>query len=53
MVYYSLATIYDGELKNKQKAVKYYKKYLAAKPPVNQETYIAFTKSRLTQLNQN
>ena len=51
LVYYSLATIYDAELKDKKNAVKYYKKYLAAKPPINQQTYIAFTKSRLTQLN--
>ena len=52
LVYYSLATIYDAELKDKKNAVKYYKKYLAAKPPINQQTYIAFTKSRLTQLHQ-
>jgi tetratricopeptide (TPR) repeat protein len=49
-IYYLLANLYDTQLKDKKNAVKYYKKYLASKPPAKQQTYIAFTKSRLEQL---
>ena len=48
---YSLATIYDTELKNKKSALKYYKKYLAAKPPKEQKNYIIFSESRVAVLN--
>lgn len=50
LTYYALAALYDGELKDKANAVKYYKKYLAAKPPADQQEYVAFTKSRLKNL---
>lgn len=44
---YSLANLYDTELKNKNSAIKYYKKFLAAKPTKNQQSYIAYAKSRI------
>jgi len=51
MTYYAIANLYDTELKDKKSAIKYYKKYLAAKPPVKQQSYIAYTKSRIAVLN--
>lgn len=49
LLYYSLASLYD-EMKDKSNAIKYYKKYLDAKPDAKQLTYINFTKGRLAQL---
>lgn len=50
MVYYALASLYDT-LKDKKSAVKYYKKYLAQKPPVEkQKNYIDYSKSRVLAL---
>ncbi len=49
LMYYSLAGLYD-EMKDKTNAVKYYKKYLAAKPAADQVAYVNYTRSRLTQL---
>ncbi|QHS56743.1 hypothetical protein GWR56_14760 [Mucilaginibacter sp. 14171R-50] len=52
MVYYSLANVYDTNLKDKRSAVKYYKKYLASKPPVDkQKSFIAYSKSRVAVLS--
>jgi len=51
LIYYSLANLYDSNLKDKKTAVKYYKKYLALKPPVNkQKNYIDYSKSRVAAL---
>ncbi|MBD1384535.1 hypothetical protein IDJ75_04530 [Mucilaginibacter rigui] len=51
MIYYLLANLYDSNLKDKNSAVKYYKKYLALKPPVNkQKNYIDYSKSRIAAL---
>jgi tetratricopeptide (TPR) repeat protein len=51
MIYYLLANLYDSNLKDKNSAVKYYKKYLALKPPVNkQKKYIDYSKSRVLAL---
>lgn len=47
MTWYSLANLYDTELKNKNSAIKYYKKFLAAKPAKNQQSYIVYAKSRV------
>lgn len=48
MLYYTLANLYETNLKDKKNAVKYYKKYLAAKPPVDkQKDFIAYAKSRV------
>ncbi|WP_428330993.1 tetratricopeptide repeat protein [Mucilaginibacter sp.] len=49
-LYYLLANLYDTELKDKANAIKYYKKYLAAKPIAKHQTYIAYSKSRIEQL---
>ncbi|MEN0054202.1 MAG: tetratricopeptide repeat protein [Mucilaginibacter sp.] len=50
IIYYLLASLYDSELKNKQLALKYYKKYMQSKPPVKEQKYIAYSKSRLSEL---
>lgn len=50
MLLYSLATLYDTDLKDKAKAVKYYKKYLSTNPPALQRVYVDYTKSRITAL---
>ncbi|WP_377115774.1 tetratricopeptide repeat protein [Mucilaginibacter litoreus] len=51
MMYYALANVYDTYLKDKKNAVKYYKKYLSGKPPVEkQQAYIDYSKSRIVIL---
>ena len=50
VIYYLLANLYDTKLKDKRNALSHYKKYLASKPPVKQQNYIEFSKSRITQL---
>ncbi|WP_295769476.1 tetratricopeptide repeat protein [uncultured Mucilaginibacter sp.] len=50
LLLYSLATLYDADLKNKAKAIKYYKKYLATNPPAMQQVYIDYTKNRIGTL---
>jgi len=50
ITYYSMANLYDTELKNRRSALLYYKKYLAAKPPQTQQNYIAYAKSRVKLL---
>jgi len=47
MIYYSLASLYETNLKDNKSALKYYKKYLASKPPREQQAYIAYAKSRV------
>ncbi len=51
ITWYSLANLYDTELKNKSSAIKYYKKFLEAKPAKNQQSYIAYAKSRIDILS--
>jgi tetratricopeptide (TPR) repeat protein len=52
LIYYSMASLYDTGLKDKRKAVKYYKKYLSLKPPVaKQQSYINYSKSRIAMLS--
>lgn len=51
LIYYKLACLYDRDLNDKRLAVKYYKKYLEAKPPVKQQVYINFTQSRIADLS--
>jgi hypothetical protein len=53
MIYYSLASLYDSDLKDKAKAVKYYKKYLGTNPPSKQKLFIDYCKSRITALAAN
>jgi len=48
LTYYSLANVYDVELKDSKTAIKYFKKYLAAKPnPVEEQKYIDYAKFKL------
>jgi tetratricopeptide (TPR) repeat protein len=51
LTWYSLASLYDEKLNNKKSAVKYYKKFLAAKPTKNQQNYVAYAKSRVDILS--
>ncbi|SKB89089.1 tetratricopeptide repeat protein [Daejeonella lutea] len=50
MTIYSMATIYDQKLNDKATALKYYKRYLEAKPPKDHESYIEYSKYRIAQL---
>lgn len=51
IIYYMLASLYDRDLNDKKSAVKYYKKYLQAKPSAKQQVYIAYTQSRINELS--
>lgn len=51
LIYYSLANLYDSDLKNKAMAVKYFKKYLSSNPPAKEQNLVVYTKGRLAQLN--
>ncbi|MCD8739214.1 tetratricopeptide repeat protein [Mucilaginibacter roseus] len=48
---YALAVIYDDKLKNKKQAIRYYKKYLASKPPKSHGQYMAYSSSRIEALS--
>ncbi|MBS1529045.1 MAG: tetratricopeptide repeat protein [Bacteroidetes bacterium] len=50
MTYYLMASLYDNNLKNGKQAVIYYKKYIAAKPPKNQQKYVIYANSRIEAL---
>jgi tetratricopeptide (TPR) repeat protein len=50
LTYYYLAAMFDTELKDKKSALKYYKKYIAAKPDKNQVTYINYSIARIAAL---
>lgn len=51
LVYYSMASLYDTNLRDKKNAIKYYKLYLLTKPPVErQKNFIDYAKSRITLL---
>jgi tetratricopeptide (TPR) repeat protein len=50
MIFYSLATLYDSDLKDKKKAVKYYKMFLGTNPSVKQQALVDYSKSRLSTL---
>ena len=47
----SVQTFYDTNLKNKQSALKYYKKFLGSNPSEKQNKYIAYAKSRIEALS--
>ncbi|MEX8547078.1 MAG: tetratricopeptide repeat protein [Mucilaginibacter sp.] len=51
ITYYNLAGLYDKGLHDKANAVKFYKKYLKAKPPVKEQVYVDFTRSRIEELS--
>jgi tetratricopeptide (TPR) repeat protein len=46
IIYYTLANLYDKNLKDKKNAIKYYQKYLNSKPPEKQQGYILYVQSR-------
>ncbi|RYE30177.1 MAG: hypothetical protein EOP42_12690 [Sphingobacteriaceae bacterium] len=50
LIYYTLACLYDRDLKDQKNAAKYYKKYLLSKPSISQQVYISFTQNRLKEL---
>ncbi|RYD89305.1 MAG: hypothetical protein EOP54_25825, partial [Sphingobacteriales bacterium] len=51
MVYYSLANVYDTNLKDKKNAHKYYRKFLACKLDVEkQKGFVDYSKSRVAAL---
>ncbi|MDB5032122.1 tetratricopeptide repeat protein [Mucilaginibacter sp.] len=47
LTYYYLATMFDTKLKDKKSALKYYKKFLAAKPDKTQQSYIDYSTARI------
>jgi len=51
LTYYMLAALYDTDLKNKKKALLYYKKFLSSNPKPAMQKYITYTKSRISVLN--
>jgi tetratricopeptide (TPR) repeat protein len=50
ITYYLLGYLYDSELKNKNNAIKYYKKYIKSAPPEKQKNYLKYAKNRLKEL---
>jgi hypothetical protein len=46
-----MATIYDQKLNDKTTALRYYKRYLNANPPKGHESYMEYSKYRITQLS--
>lgn len=50
-VIYTLAYLYDNNLKDKCNALKYYKKYLDSKPPAKDKDYINYVQSRVKVLS--
>ncbi len=51
MTFYSIANMYDTELKNHRMALIYYKKYLAAKPAEDEKSYRVYAQSRVALLD--
>lgn len=51
MTYYIMADIYDTNLKDKQAALKYYRKFIASAPSAKEGKYIAYAKSRIGALS--
>lgn len=51
IAYYYLATMFDSELKDKKSALKYYKKYVAAKHDEKQKKYKDFSVARIAALS--
>ncbi|MDB5130594.1 MAG: cellulose synthase subunit BcsC [Mucilaginibacter sp.] len=50
LTYYALANLYDTEMKNKDMAARYYKKYLKSQPPEDQKSYLAYSARRIREL---
>jgi len=50
LTYYALANLYDTQLKNKNLALRYYKKYIKSNPE-GQQSYKAYSKRRISDLS--
>lgn len=53
MTYYSIANMYDTELKNHKLALIYYRKYIGAKHNEDEKSYIAYAENRVATLSRN
>ena len=51
LTYYSLASLYDTELRKKALALSYYRRYLKSGPSPNERPYIEYSKRRITELS--
>ena len=51
LTYYDIASLYDTELKRKELALQYYKKYVKSDPPQNQKPYLNYSKRRIGELS--
>lgn len=52
MTYYSIASLYDNDLKDKTNAIKFYHKYLDARPSgKDQQSYIDYSQHRIAELS--
>jgi tetratricopeptide (TPR) repeat protein len=51
ILYYLMATMYDGSLKNKKLAIKYYKKFAGSKITAKQQKYVAYAQARVNELS--
>jgi tetratricopeptide (TPR) repeat protein len=51
LTWYALANLYDAELKNKNAAIRYFKKYIHSNPPEGQRSYLNYSKKRINELS--
>lgn len=51
IIYYLMATMYDGSLKNKKLAIKYYRKFAGSKITAKQQKYVAYAQARVNELS--
>jgi len=51
LTYYDIASLYDTQLKKKELALLYYKKYIKSDPPEEQKTYLNYAKRRIAELS--
>lgn len=50
LTFYFLANLYDGKLKDKKNALKYFRKYVNSHPDEKQQSYLTYSLSRITAL---
>jgi tetratricopeptide (TPR) repeat protein len=48
LTYYLIAELYDTDIKNKKKALVYYKKFLATNPKADMQKYISYARGRVS-----
>ncbi|MDR3694870.1 tetratricopeptide repeat protein [Mucilaginibacter sp.] len=51
LTYYDIASLYDVQLKKKEMALQYYKKYVKSDPPEEQKPYLTYSKRRIGELS--